>query len=210
MSIYYKILIVSGPRAGSTWLEEQCIHYNYDKFITCNGEYFSNKNHTIEDYYDNNKKYINYTLRMRPHQILNFINLGQQTKILNLIKVHNYRIALRRKNTWDQLCSFFIQENYNGWYIHDTIKNSNKKLILSPMEIRKINRMIEIDNEFLDSYSDHWTHNVYYEDLVDNRQQVLNKIFINKHKQSAKSQIDKKVLIQNYNDAYEYWCRLKK
>jgi hypothetical protein len=78
------------------------------------------------------------------------------------------------------------------------------------MEIRKINRMIEIDNEFLDSYSDHWTHNVYYEDLVDNRQQVLNKIFINKHKQSAKSQIDKKVLIQNYNDAYEYWCKLKK
>lgn len=212
MKDFYRILIISGPRTGSTWFEQQCIYYNYDEWFKKQGEYFSKPDRNIDTYIADSRTYANYTLRIRPHHIQKWHSSKDpkvQDSVFTLFNRHNYRIALRRRDEWEQLCSYFIQEKLNWVNPNPTVEQPiNQKFSISKSDVFNIQRMIKNDTQFLDHWRNYWTHYVYYEDLVADRDGVLNEIFKNKPTQFIKIKQDKRDIIQNYDEAREYWQTL--
>lgn len=212
MKDFYRILIISGPRTGSTWFEQQCIHFNYNEWFKRHGEYFSKPDRDIDTYISDSSPFANYTMRIRPHQIQKWHSSKDpevQASVFTLFNRHNYRIALRRRDEWEQLCSYFIQQKLDWVNPNPTVDQPIKRqLIMNKTDVFNLKRMIKTDNQFLDYWRAHWTHYVYYEDIVADRDGALTEIFKNKPTQFVKMKQDKREIIENYDEAREYWKTL--
>ena len=161
----FPIIILSSPRTGSTVLA-----YDIQEELNKQGKSFQIFNEPITgSQHDSflsckNKDYI---LKIHAHDLIKY-----PKHILDMIENRScFLIRIRRKNIEDQILSWCIVNQTGGWAyfnpygIKQYLLDSNKILIVSPVEIMNNISLIKKCNNELNEIDVKFDLDLFYEDL---------------------------------------------
>jgi len=161
----FPVIILSSPRTGSTILA-----HDIQEELNKQGKSFQMFNEPITgSQHDSflsckNKDYI---LKIHANDLIKY-----PTHILDMIKDRScFLIRMRRRNIQDQILSWCIARQTNGWGyynpfgIEQNLLDSNKTLIVSRDQIIKDVHIIKKSNNELDEINVKFDLDLFYEDL---------------------------------------------
>lgn len=148
------ILVVTSYRCGSTalcsFLEKKYGLFNYEEAF-----------HPLRDIEEFKKTYEdhNFVVKAMPNQIFP----GEKSKIFNLLVDSCHTIKLKRRNTYDQVLSYFIAKSANKWNYKKSDPFTKYRLEIDPGLLDWSIEYLQSVNESLELIN--CDQELYYEDL---------------------------------------------